>query len=71
MTLSAEEPPRPRKCRGCPKKLTDPVSIALGFGPECARKRGITPPASTRPARVRAGGDVPGQTLITELTEEP
>ncbi|GAA3423183.1 DUF6011 domain-containing protein [Streptosporangium sandarakinum] len=41
---------RPRKCRGRPRPLTDPVSIACGFGPECARKRGITTPAPARAA---------------------
>ncbi|MGW4663208.1 DUF6011 domain-containing protein [Streptosporangium sandarakinum] len=69
MTLAAEGQPRPRRCRGCPKLLTDPVSIARGYGPECAKRRGITTPA---PARIpsRDGGHVPGQTTLTDL-EEP
>lgn len=64
MTLFAEEgTPRSVKCRACPRMLTDPASIALGFGPCCAKRLGLIPARRPRVAsvRTRAGGDVEGQ----------
>lgn len=65
MTLfvSEEGTPRPVKCRACPKTLTDPASIARGFGPCCAKKLGLIPERRPRgvSVRTRAGGDVEGQ----------
>lgn len=37
------------RCVCCGKKLTNPDSIALGIGPECAKSWGITPSASLEP----------------------
>ncbi|MEV8638948.1 DUF6011 domain-containing protein [Streptosporangium sp. NPDC051023] len=61
-TDASESTPRSVRCRACPKRLTDPVSIARGYGPCCARKRGLIQPSPRRSyIRGRAGGDVPGQ----------
>ncbi|GAA0853354.1 DUF6011 domain-containing protein [Streptosporangium amethystogenes subsp. fukuiense] len=72
MTLFAEEgTPRPVKCGACPRMLTDPVSIARGFGPCCAKNLGLLPEQRRRGSsgRVRAGGSVEGQEdLLAEET---
>jgi hypothetical protein len=52
------------QCRNCPRWLTDPVSIARGYGPECAKQLGwVAPPAAKRAVfgRSRRGGPVEGQ----------
>ncbi|MEU6725525.1 DUF6011 domain-containing protein [Nonomuraea wenchangensis] len=54
------------KCRGrCGKRLTDPESRKLGYGPDCAERLGIIVPSSPRFAR-RDGGDCDGQTDLLE-----
>lgn len=50
---------------GCGKRLTDPRSRELGYGPDCAEKLGITAPSSPRIAR-RDGGDCEGQGDLLE-----
>lgn len=62
----AVPPLPPMYCLGrCGKKLWDPKSRKLGYGPECAAKLGIIVPTSPRIAR-RDGGDCEGQTSLLE-----
>ncbi|GAA3417635.1 hypothetical protein GCM10018952_50270 [Streptosporangium vulgare] len=74
MTLFAPEEGTPRavRCRACPKTLTDPASIARGYGPCCAKKRGLLPePRRRGPSfRPRAGGSVDGQGDLLDEGEE-
>ncbi|MFN2636845.1 MAG: DUF6011 domain-containing protein [Gemmatimonadaceae bacterium] len=57
------EAPRTKRCGACPRVLTDPVSVARGFGPCCAKRLGLLTAAGSRVrlGSVRAGGDVEGQ----------
>lgn len=67
--LDLTVPPLPvMYCLGrCGKRLWDPESRALGYGPDCAERLGIITPSSPRFSR-RAGGDCPGQTdLLGEI----
>ncbi|SET50065.1 DUF6011 domain-containing protein [Nonomuraea wenchangensis] len=65
--LDLDAPPLPvMKCRaGCGKKLWDPESRRLGYGPDCAERLGITTPSSPRFSK-RDGGDCDGQTDLLE-----
>lgn len=57
----SDRPVRDR-CRICRHRLKDPVSMQVGIGPDCRAALGITPHRQrVRLARVRDGGDVPGQ----------
>lgn len=49
------------ECRRCHRALTDPVSLGYSIGPTCRERLGITGRRAVRLARVRAGGEVPGQ----------
>lgn len=49
------------ECRRCHRALKDPVSLGYAIGPTCRERLGITGRRAVRLARVRAGGDVPGQ----------
>lgn len=42
-----------RECRACHRPLQTEASQMLGFGPECAEKRGLTPKKRRRVARPR------------------
>jgi len=56
----------PMYCLGnCGKRLWDPKSRELGYGPDCAEKLGIVIPSSPRFSR-REGGDCEGQTSLLE-----
>ncbi|MEV4246986.1 DUF6011 domain-containing protein [Streptosporangium canum] len=70
MTLFAEEPAPAAVviCRRCKQPLTKRESKDRRAGDDCAEILGITTPAAPY-ARTRAGGDVPGQTDLTELEE--
>lgn len=66
-------PVRPAKCRGgCGRWLTDPESLARGYGRVCAERHGIptgTPPksaarASPPPVLAAPAPSVPGQLAI-------
>lgn len=68
------------ECRGCHRELRDPESRALGYGPSCAAKRGLTPakPRRTRavrrpkPATVPPAADtIPGQEALPLVYFEP
>lgn len=48
----------------CGRALTDPVSVARGYGPVCARRRGIRPTPRTRNAR-------PGERRSDPVTGSP
>ncbi|MET8985868.1 DUF6221 family protein [Nonomuraea wenchangensis] len=69
--LALDAQPLPvMKCRGrCGKRLTDPVSRRLGYGPDCAERLGIITPSSPRFSR-REGGDCEGQTDLLETSKE-
>ncbi|MER5420357.1 DUF6011 domain-containing protein [Streptosporangium roseum] len=75
MTLFAEEPdppsePRAARCRCCRRLLTADDSLGYRIGRKCREKLGITSRKAVRPARVRSGGDVPGQTNLMEEASE-
>lgn len=42
-----------RECRACRRPLQSEASQLLGYGPECAEKRGLKPKKARRPARPR------------------
>lgn len=71
MTLFAEEPASAAAviCRRCKQILTKRESKDRRAGDDCAEILGITTPAAPY-ARVRAGGDVPGQTNLMEETDD-
>lgn len=55
------------RCRICRHRLRDPVSREIGIGPECRKALNLTPRRrGVRLARVRDGGDVPGQGDLLE-----
>lgn len=57
--------PGPARCR-CGRPLRDPVSVARGAGPVCARRLGMTAqpsPTLAKPAPVPGSG-IPGQTAL-------
>jgi hypothetical protein len=67
------------ECRDCHRPLRDPESRSLGYGPDCARKRGLTP---TKPRRTRASRSkpapvppapdtIPGQTALDLHFHQP
>ena len=68
-------------CRDCKRPLRSSESQLLGYGPDCARKRGLTPPAARRTAgpRVRrlpaavppAPDTLPGQTELDLFYLQP
>lgn len=39
------------ECRACHRPLRDPEARAIGYGRDCARKRGLLPPKKPRRAR--------------------
>lgn len=60
-----------RKCAGgCGRWLTDPESLARGYGRVCAERHGITTPAARRLPAGGSGRDagvvpvIPGQTVL-------
>lgn len=68
----------PMECRGCHRRLTNPSPT--GYGPTCARKRGLTPTKSrrthairpARPASVPPAADaMPGQTALELFHHQP
>ncbi|MGW2384448.1 DUF6011 domain-containing protein [Streptomyces sp. NPDC001658] len=67
------------KCRDCHRPLRDPESRAIGYGPSCARKHGLTPKPRRhraahrpRPATVPPAPDaLPGQTAIDLVFHQP
>jgi hypothetical protein len=68
------------ECRDCHRPLRDPESRSLGYGPDCARKHGLTPTKPRRtsaiprlkPAPVPPAPDtIPGQTEIPLVFHQP
>jgi hypothetical protein len=68
----------PMECRDCHRRLKHPSPT--GYGPTCARKRGLTPTKARRtravrpakPARVPpAPGTIPGQTALQLFHHQP
>ena len=70
------------RCRDCGTYLTNSESRSIGYGRDCARKRGLKPPkrrrSSTRPARrpkpatvPPAPDALPGQTEIPLVFHQP
>jgi len=68
------------QCRSCHRELRDPESRAIGYGPSCAAKRGLTPPKQQRtrsvprrrPATVPPAPDaLPGQTELALFHHQP
>ncbi|MFB7738303.1 DUF6011 domain-containing protein [Streptomyces sp. NPDC056112] len=66
------------RCRACRRELKDPESRSLGYGPECARKRGLAPVKARRtrpthrPANVPPAPDaLPGQDALQLFYFEP
>jgi hypothetical protein len=68
----------PMECRGCHRRLTNPSPT--GYGPTCARKRGLTPtkPRRTRAVRATKPATVPpapdaitGQTALELFHHQP
>jgi hypothetical protein len=67
-------PAGPRKCLGgCGRWLTDPESLARGYGKTCAGRHGIdtslTPAARTPPASPVPS--IPGQTELPLTDHQP
>ncbi|MFF7335405.1 DUF6011 domain-containing protein [Streptomyces sp. NPDC008150] len=65
-------------CRDCHRPLTDPESQAIGYGRDCARKRGIRRPRARRraprprPVTVPHPPDtVPGQDALPLFEHQP
>ena len=63
------------KATGCRRWLTSADSIALGYGPTCAAKLGLTPAPAVRRLRAAPRGPdpdepLPGQTEIP-LNDQP
>lgn len=73
MTLFAADEPPPRRVKcgaGCGHWLTDPKSIALGAGPNCAQELGLLPPTRPRiPARTSTAlpEPIPLEDTVTAL----
>lgn len=61
------------ECRGCRRRLKNPSPT--GYGPTCARKRGLTTPRAVRrpkPAPVPPAHDaIPGQEALPLVYFEP
>ena len=55
------------KCDTCARKLTDPVSIERGRGPECAGK--ATGSKYIEPGSAEAGGETAQQKTLAEIAE--
>ncbi|MEU1155736.1 DUF6011 domain-containing protein [Streptomyces sp. NPDC005918] len=58
-----------RECRECGRPLRSATWTALGIGPVCARKTGVTAPSEVRPLHTRSTPKAtsttsPGQTCI-------
>jgi hypothetical protein len=53
-------------CEACRHTLKTPESRALGLGPDCASKLGLTPRRPLRITGVPTGWDVDGQTALFE-----
>lgn len=61
-------PAGPAKCLGgCGRRLTNPVSIARGYGKTCAERHGIPAGLPTPAARTPAVAPVPSMPGQTEL----
>jgi hypothetical protein len=57
-----------RKCRGgCGRWLTDPESLARGFGKRCAERHGIPTSPPPKPARTPPAAPTPQLPSQTEL----
>lgn len=54
------------QCRSCKHALKTSESRALGLGPDCASKLGLTPRRPLRITGVPTGWDVDGQTALFE-----
>ncbi|MEU5043195.1 DUF6011 domain-containing protein [Streptomyces griseorubiginosus] len=68
------------ECRACKRPLRSEEARRLGYGRDCARKRGLTPPkprrtrAAPRPKPVfvpPAADALPGQTAIDLVFHQP
>lgn len=69
------------ECRACHRELKDPEARAIGYGRDCARKRGLLPPKKPRrspavrrpkPATVPPAPDtIPGQEALPLVYFEP
>lgn len=68
------------ECQDCHRALKDPESRALGYGRDCARKRGLVPKKPRRPRAVRrpkpaivppAADAMPGQTALDLVFHQP
>lgn len=67
----------PMECRGCHRRLKNPSPT--GYGPTCARKRGLTPKSrrkrAVRPAKPAivppAADAIPGQTALDLFHHQP
>ena len=55
-----------RTCRKCGKRLSDPESIARGYGPECWAEIVFAVEASLRPEDT----EIPGQLTIWDIMKE-
>ena len=55
-----------RTCRKCGKRLSDPESIARGYGPECWAEIVFAVEASLRPEDT----EIPGQLTIWDFMKE-
>lgn len=54
------------RCRACKHLLRTPESRALGVGPDCASRLGITPRRAVRGTGVPRGWDIEGQGDLLE-----